>query len=102
MTVSAALLADGVIDKANVYVAADALTARTLGTNRFGGLKTRLNREIDLGDAPYAAVMVQLTVTYDPATALAYEPAREEREALEQMLEDWQLMQLLTANEAVG
>lgn len=102
LTVSAALLADGVIDKANVYVAADALTARTLGTNRFGGLKTRLNREIDLGDAPYAAVMVQLTVTYDPATALAYEPAREEREALEQMLEDWQLMQLLTANEAVG
>ncbi len=102
VTVSARLTADGRIDKANVYIASDALTAGTLGSNHFTGMKTRLERAIDLGDAPYAAVMVQLTVTYDPATAQAYEMNREEERALEEILENWQLMQLTTANEAVG
>lgn len=102
LTVTASLTADGQIDKANVYIATDALTAATLGTNRFCGMKTRLERTADLGDAPYAAVMVQMTVTYDPATAQAYELTRAEEETLAQMLADWQLMQLVTANEAVG
>lgn len=102
LTVSAALLAEGEIDKANVYIATDAITAQTLGTSRFTGMKTKLNREIDLGRTPYAAVMVQLTVTYDPATALAWKMTREEEKAYEELLEDWELMQLMTANEAVG
>ena len=102
LTVDAVMLAEGAIDKATVYIAADAITAQTLGDKHFAGTKTRLQREINLGDSPYAAVMVHLTVTYDPATALAYAPGEEEAEALEQMMESWQLMQLTTANEAVG
>ena len=46
--------------------------------------------------------MVQLTVTYDPAAAQPYELSEEEEEALEEMLDAWELMQLTTANEAVG
>lgn len=102
LTVSAQLTADGRIDRANVYIATDALTAQTLGTNRFCGTKTRLDRTIDLGDAPYAAVMVQMTVTYDPTTAQAYTMDRADEEALSVLLTNWQLMQLVTANEAVG
>lgn len=102
LTVAALLTADGQIDKANVYIATDALTAETLGTRRFCGTKTKLGRTVDLGNAPYAAVMVQLTVTYDPATAQAYAPSPAEEDALAEFLANWQLMQLVTANEAVG
>lgn len=102
LTVSASLLADGRIDKANVYIASDAITAMTLDTKRFGGVKTKLDRSIDLGDAPYAAVMVQLTITYDPTTAQAWEMGREEEKLLQEMQDNWQLMQMTTANEAVG
>lgn len=102
LTVSAVLTAEGTIDKATVYIAADAITAQTLGASRFTGVKTRLDRTIDLGDTPYAAVMVQLTVTYDPATAQAWEMTREAEKVYEELLEDWELMQMMTANEAVG
>lgn len=102
LTVTARLTADGQIDRANVFIATDALTAATLGTNRFCGTKTRLDRTVDLGDTPYAAVMVQMTVTYDAATAQAYEMTRAEEDTLAEMLANWQLMQLVTANEAVG
>lgn len=99
LTVSAALIAAGHIDKANVYVASDALSAMTLGTSQFSGVKTRLDRSISLGNAPYAAVMVQLTISYDPATAQDVEAG-----SLSQgeMQEAWQLMQMTTANEAIG
>lgn len=102
LTVSASLFVDGAIDKANVYIATDAITASTLGTSRFSGTKTRLNREIRLGDAPYAAVMVQLTVTYDPACAQPLYLGETEMKVYSELQEDWQLMQLTTANEAVG
>jgi len=102
LTVSAVLTVDGAIDKSNVYIATDAITAQTLGASRFSGTKTKLNRTIDLGDAPYAAVMVQLTVTYDPATAQAYSVGREEQKLLKELEENWRLMQMTTANEAVG
>ncbi len=102
LTVSARLTVEGSIDKANVYVAADALTAATFGAKRFTGTKARLDRPIDLGDSPYAAVMVQLTVTYDPDTAQPLRMTEEMEEAYERLQTTWQLMQLLTANEAVG
>lgn len=102
LTVSASLTVDGRIDKANVYIAADALTAQTLGTSHFSGTKTRLDRAVDLNGAPYAAVMVQLTITYDPATAQAWDMGPAEEKLLETILDNWQLMQLTTANEAVG
>ena len=102
LTVTAAMLAEGAIDKATVYIAPDAITAQSLGGSRFTGVKTKLNREIDLGNTPYAAVMVQLTVTYDPATALAWKTTREAEKQLEELRECWKLMQLMTANEAVG
>ena len=102
LTVSASLFAEGEIDKANVYIATDAITASTLGSNRFAGIKTRLNRAIDLGDAPYAAVMVQLTVTYDPESAEMYQMSPAEQADYLELQENWQLMQMVTANEAVG
>lgn len=102
LTVSATLFAEGSIDKANVYVATDAITAKALGSNRFTGTKTRLNREIHLGDAPYAAVMVQLTVTYDPDGAQPFRMGPAEEDACRVQQENWQLMQMVTANEAVG
>lgn len=102
VVVSAELTVEGTIDKATVYVAPDALTARTLGAKRFTGTKAKLNKEIDLSRTPYAAIMVQLTVTCDPAQAPAWRMGKEEKLAYETMLEYWQLMQLTTANEAVG
>lgn len=102
LTVSASLFVEGAIDKANVYIAADAITASTLGSSRFTGMKTKLDREIRLGDTPYVAVMVQMTVTYDPAGAQPFRMGEQEQEAYAELLEDWYLMQMTTANEAVG
>ncbi|MBE5810383.1 MAG: hypothetical protein E7318_05535 [Clostridiales bacterium] len=102
LTVSASLFVEGVIDKANVYIATDAITAGSLGSSRFSGVKTKLDREIRMGGAPYAAVMVQLTVTYDPANAQPFRMGEQERETWLHLVEDWSLMQMMTANEAVG
>lgn len=102
LTVSASLFTQGAIDKANVYVATDAITAAALGTNRFSGVKTRLNRAIALGEAPYAAVMVQLTVTYDSEGAQDCQMGPAEQDAYLELQENWKLMQMVTANEAVG
>lgn len=99
LSVSAALTVDGSIDKSSVYVARDAVTAQSLGSTRFTGVKTKLNRDVDLNGTPYAAVMVQLTVSYDAATAQAWQ---EDERYLELQEELWELMQLTTANEAVG
>lgn len=99
VSVSAMLTVDGKIEKANVYVAHDAVTAKTLGTSRFTGVKTKLNRDVDLNGTPYAAVMVQLTVSYDAATAQAWQ---EDGYYLDTQAELWELMQLTTAAEAVG
>ena len=102
LTVSANLTVDGQIDKAAVSVATDALTAKTLGEKRFSGISAGLNTAINLTGTPYAAVMVQLTVTYDPATAQAWEMSSAEEKLLTMILENWQLMQENTANEAIG
>lgn len=99
MTVSAMLTVDGEIDKATVYIARDAVSAQTLGTSRFTGRKEKMNRAIDLRGTPYAAVMLQLTVTYDGAGAL---PVQTDPWFCEEQADLWQLMQLTTAAEAVG
>ena len=99
LTVSATLTAEGCIDKSNVYVALDALTAQTLGSNRFTGVKTRLDRPVDCGNAPYAAVMLQLTITYDPATA---QDVGAGSLSIQEMRDNWNMMLITTANEAVG
>lgn len=99
LSVSAMLTVDGSIEKATVYVARDAVTAQTLGASRFTGEKTKLNRDIDLNGTPYAAVVIQLTVSYDAATAQAWQP---DEFYLETQADLWELMQLTTASEAVG
>lgn len=88
---------DGSIDKSTVYVATDALTAQKLGTRSFNGRRGKLNESIPLDDTPYAAVLVVLTVSFDPA-GVPGSPRTEinGQDAL------WQLMQTHTANEAVG
>ncbi|MBR6666927.1 MAG: hypothetical protein IKL25_00960 [Clostridia bacterium] len=102
LTVSASLFVQGRIDKATVYIATDAITAQSLGSSRFSGIKTKLDREIRLEGEAYAAVMVQLTVTYDPAGAAPFRMTREAQDALMLLRDAWQLMQMTTANEAVG
>lgn len=99
LTVSTALTVDGSVEKSTVYVARDAVTATTLGTSRFTGEKGKLNRAIDLGGTPYAAVLVQLTVCYDATTAQAWQ---EDPWYVQTQQELWDLMRLTTANEAVG
>ena len=99
VTVSAALTVDGKIEKSTVYVARDAVTAATLGANRFTGVKTKLNRAADLGGTPYAAILVQLTVSYDAATA---QPFREDPWFSQEQQDLWEMMLLTTASEAVG
>lgn len=99
LTVSAVLTVDGSIDKSNVYVARDAVAAQTLGTSSFTGQKVKLNRAVDLSSTPYAAVLLQLTVSYDETTAI---PLQTDRLYLQQQDELWDLMQMTTANEAVG
>ena len=99
LTVAAALTVDGTIDKASVYVARDAVSASTLGTNRFTGTKAKLNRAVSLGRTPYAAVMLQLTVSYDEATSQYH---WEDPLYLEEQHRLWEMMHLTTASEAVG
>lgn len=99
VSVSADLWVDGRVEKSSVYVAKDALTAQTLGTSRYTGKKSKLNRSISLSGTPYAAVLVQLTISYDPTTAVAYQPDPSFLATQEQL---WTLMQQTTANEAVG
>ncbi len=99
LTVSAALTVEGAIEKSNIYVARDAVSAAALGTNRFTGIKTKLNRSVSLGGTPYAAVLVQLTVSYDAATVQAWQP---DPWYLQEQTQLWQLMQMTTANEALG
>lgn len=88
---------DGSIDKSTVYVALDALSARELGTRRFSGPSGRLGEAISLQGTPYAAVLVQLTVSFDPAGV----PGSPDT-TLEGQDDLWQMMQNTTASEAVG
>lgn len=99
VTVSAALTAEGRIERSTVYVARDAATAATLGANHFTGTKARLNQSIDLYGTPYAAILLQLTVAYDAATA---QPFREDPWFSQEQYGLWEMMLLTTASEAVG
>ncbi len=99
LTVSASLSdgLDGSIDSATVYVAMNALQAQELGQKYFTGTTSSLDRAIDLSGANYAAVYVQMIVSYDPSTAVEESPS-----ILSGQDELWQRMQNETANEAVG
>lgn len=99
LTAEPALWVSGSIDKATVYVARDAVTAMTLGSSRFTGEKLKRSYAVDMTGTPYAAVMVQLTVSYDADTALPHTPDETLREAQEAL---WLMMLNSTANEAVG
>ena len=99
VTVSAQLSGgvDGSIDKSVVYVATDAIAAQNLGTRRFDGHKGKLNEAISLDGTPYAAVLVQLTVSFEPSGV----PGSPET-TLNDQRQLWQLMQENTASESVG
>ena len=99
LTVSANLSGgiDGSIDGATVYVATNALQAQNLGNRKFPGLSGWLDESIDLGGTPYAAVLVQLTVSFDPSDVPG---SPDELQDGQEML--WNQMQQVTANEAVG
>lgn len=99
LTVSAQLdgCADGIIDRSSIQVACTALEAQTLGRKSFNGQTAQLEQTIDLQGTPYAAVFLNLTVSFDPASL----PGSPETE-LDGQRELWQQMQTETANEAVG
>lgn len=99
LNVSAMLTVDGTIEKSTVYVARDAVTAQTLGTNHFIGDRTKLNRSIDLRGTPYAAVVLQLTISYDAGSAVYWNA---DPYLTDMQVQLWQLMQLTTASDAVG
>ena len=88
---------DGSIDSSKVYVATSALQAEKLGDRKFTGITARLNDRVDLGGTPYAAVLVQLTVSFNPS-GVSGSPET----LLDGQEELWWLMQNTTANEAVG
>ena len=88
---------DGSIDDAKVYVATNAVQAQQLRNRNFSGLTGKLQENIDLGGTPYAAVLVQLTVSFDPS-GLPGSPD----EVQWGQDELWLMMQQSTANEAVG
>lgn len=99
LTVSAALSdgLDGSIDKSTVYVATTALEAEKLGKKNFPGITTKLNKTVDLQGTPYAAVYVNLTVSFSP-TGVPGSPAV----TLDGQDATWQRMLTETANEAIG
>lgn len=99
LTVSASLNdgVDGTIDNSAVYVATTALEAEKLGKKNFPGITTKLDKTAALMGTPYAAVYVNLTVSFDP-TGVPGSPAV----TLDGQDATWQRMQTETANEAVG
>ena len=102
LTVSAGL-EDGVagsIDKGTVYVAATALEAEKLGKKNFPGATAKLDEAVDLWGTPYAAVYVNLTVSFDPAGVADMQPLDKAETEEQQRL--WEMMLTETANEAVG
>lgn len=88
---------DGTIDGAKVYVARNAAEAEALGTRLFTGLTGGLNQSLDLAEAEYVAVLVQLTVSFDP-NGVPGSP----RVELDGQGSLWKKMQEVTALEAVG
>ena len=99
LSVSAELTVDGTIDRAAVYVAKSALSAQTLGTRRFDGKKVGLNKKVNVDGLGYAAVLVQMTVSYDQDTAT---PLMPDEDFVQEQTELWDAMQEETVNEAVG
>lgn len=99
LTVSAAISdgVDGSIDQSTVYVATTALEAEKLGKKNFPGITTKLNKTVDLQGTPYAAVYVNLTVSFSPADVPG-SPAV----TLDGQDATWQRMLTETANEAIG
>ena len=73
LTVTVALsdAVDGVVDSGKIFVATDATVAAQLGRSKFPGLTGKLNKPIDLGDAAYVAVYVNMMVSFDPSGAAA-------------------------------
>ena len=89
---------DGTVDQAVVYVATDARTAQQLGKRAFSGATGRLNEPIAIGNAEYAAVYVNLTVSFEPSTAQTGIPSQPER----QQIDLWEQMQTFASSGAVG
>lgn len=88
---------DGEINEASVFVATSSVGALNLDSFGYSGLHAGLEEPIDLQGAAYAAVYVQLVVSFDPATA-EINPVI----TLDDQLELWQRLMDQTENEAVG
>lgn len=85
------------VEESRLYVALDAITAKQLGQRQFLGYEGALSKPVPLGGTPYAAVLLDLTVSFDPA-ALPASP----KVTLDGQQAIWEQMQQHTANESVG
>ncbi|MBE5804346.1 MAG: hypothetical protein E7316_07530 [Clostridiales bacterium] len=90
----------GSIDQSSIQVATTALEAETLGKKSFSGAAVGLDRPVDLQGTPYAAVYVNLTVSFDPSGAAPMPATDSDMQQEQQFL--WNKMQMETANEALG
>ena len=90
---------DGTIDRAAVSVANSALSAQPLGERRYDGKKVGLHKKVNVDGLGYAAVLVQMTVSYDQDTAT---PLMPDEDFVQEQTELWDAMQEETVNEAVG
>ena len=89
---------DGSVDGAVVRVATDALSAEKLLNRNYSGPSGTLGTAIPLGGASYAAVYVNLTVSFNPGTAqLGIPPQPDDNQR-----QLWLEMEQHTANEAIG
>lgn len=61
---------NAVINDDVIYVATTSVGAMNLDSGRFTGIQGALDTFIDLQGAPYAAVLVKITVSFDPSSAL--------------------------------
>lgn len=80
-----------------VCVAATSIGAENLDSTRFTGIRSTLDTPIDLQGAPYVAVFVRLTVSFNPSGSRLH-PVVE----LEGQQELWEQLQLQTESNAVG
>lgn len=89
--------AEAIVTSGTMSVALTDVDAGLLGSNLFHGPVSSFNSGVDTGDAPYAAVLLTLSVSFNPET-VSTAPISE-LPGQEQL---WQLMQQFTDSESNG
>ncbi len=67
LSASLTLPDDCTLHSSTMDVALTAVDAQSLGTKTFHGLRTTVNHPVNVGDADYVCILLQLRVSYSPA-----------------------------------